>query len=263
MSLVALVGFVILPQWAVGALEADIGDGRVLTGMYGRRQERSRFKEREGGSLGASEPSPMPDLGARWRIKIVGSGRFLYKQESSVIASVAFFSLFELRSNGDGSHMLGDHAGNWVHASLPSAPGELPRLVLLPPAPPTPPAPQAEGSSAATGNNPPENLQPLWLKEHSNGAYAFLISLDGSAFLCQEHANPLYIATAMAPPPSPPTSSWWPLGKRQTAEPDPLGATNLSSLFQLQRVLGELPVSKPAARPNPSLGHPVCALDMG
>ena len=39
-----------------------------------------------------------PDSGARWRIKVAGSGRYLYKENGTAIGSAHFFSLFELRA---------------------------------------------------------------------------------------------------------------------------------------------------------------------
>ena len=40
-----------------------------------------------------------PDSGARWRIKVAGSGRYLYKENGTAIGSAHFFSLFELRAD--------------------------------------------------------------------------------------------------------------------------------------------------------------------
>ena len=226
----ALSWSAMLPFWGVFAAMPD--EGRGLGSMSKRPLPRI-------GTHSAQDPGPMPDLGARWRIKIVGSARYLYKHESSFIASAAFFSLFELRSNGDGSYMIADHAGNWVHALLPTDEDRLPRITLLPPAPPAPPSPGLS-SQTNVGSMPPVKLQPLFLKEHESGAYAFLLSLDGGSFLCQDQSNPLNIVTCTSPDPSSPPhkSSWWPLTSRGGLS-TPLTGINSSSLFELQRVIGE------------------------
>ena len=223
---------------AAGREDEAEPEGREL-GSVGKRLYR-RGAKGLGAAYSAQDPGPMPDLGARWRIKIVGSGRYLYKHESSFIASAAFFSLFELRNNGDGSHVIADHAGNWMHALQPTDEAGTPRVSLMPPAPPAPLS--ADSNDANGGSMPPINLQPLFLKEHPSGAYAFLLSADGSSFLCQDQSNPLNVVTSTSSAPSSPpqASSWWPLGSRG-AGLNPLAGINSSSLFELQRVIGALP----------------------
>ncbi|KAL1515492.1 hypothetical protein AB1Y20_002116 [Prymnesium parvum] len=161
-----------------------------------------------------------PDLGARWRIRLVESGRYFYRHEASVIASAAFFSLFELRATGDGSHMIADHAGNWLHA--PRLPASHAQLALLPSAPPAPP-----GVDAAVGALPPDELQRWWLHEHPSGAYALSLEQAGGRVLCQDGANPLSVVTSVV---GAPRATWW--GSAASG-----GEVNASCLFELQRVI--------------------------
>lgn len=225
-SLVAIAAAVAAP------IAEHVVEGRQLSG----RSKRYGTLKRAGPKTHSVEAGV--DLGARWRIKIVRSSRFLYKHESNLIASAKFFSLFELRSKGDGSYLISDHAGNWVHATVPR-PGEQTSLSMRKPAPPSPPPPPLPTNDAgttlmSTAFQPPEGLSPFWLKEHPSGAFALLVDPAASTFVCQSETDLLRLAVES----NSQLQSRWSV---KLSGSDEFAGINASGLFELQRVIGAPP----------------------
>ena len=223
-----------LPMLAIVAAAPSDGNIRAQgRGLDSGRNKRFAGLNRraKGGSM--SRGSEV-DLGARWRIKVARSGRYLYKHDNKLIGSAAFFSLFEIRSNGDGSYMIADHAGNWVHATLPSKPGEQTELSILKPAPSSPPPPST-GTDRHPANSaflPPDLLSPFWLKKHSSGAYAMLLDPAGSTYLCQSETDLLKLTVVSN---SQQITRW---SVEILGDDTELAGINASGLFELHRVIG-------------------------
>lgn len=178
------------------------------------------------GEGGDQSRGMLPDTGARWRIKVSGSGRYLYTSGDELVGAPYFFSLYELRPTASGSYMLADHAGKWFHLKAPEQPGEHRRLAPL------------HGSFSQGFSIPGEALgeqkQPLrptefWLQTLSNGRHALRLSADGiGGHLCEDLKNP----------------------RQLVAIEHPAAAVNASGSFELQPVIGN-------SGPPPSLQSPI------
>ena len=81
------------------------------------------------------------DSGARWLIKGLASGRYLYKNGDAIEGHLDFFSLFELRRSTDGSYLMKDHSGGWLGLRTQQAGPPLLATVkpMTAPPPPSPP----------------------------------------------------------------------------------------------------------------------------
>ena len=91
-----------------------------------------------------------PDSGARWRIKVAGSGRYLYKENGTAIGSAHFFSLFELRATADGAYYIAEQGGEFLRQNETTRHFEFQPM----PKPPKPPPGSTAPPLAPTGAPP-------------------------------------------------------------------------------------------------------------
>eukprot|EP00962_Isochrysis_galbana_P015555 scaffold4475_cov114-Isochrysis_galbana.AAC.2 len=167
------------------------------------------------------------DTGARWRIEVVRSGRYLYRNGLEVIGTNQFFSLFEFRRTRGGAYYIADHAGKWLHVGPASASGRGPSLQaidyseldLLGPDGPADPMPGLSGKVAPS---------LFWLEEQAGGAYALKLSADGKRYLSEDAADPRRLVAAGG-------DGGWLWSKMSNA------AASAKALFHLERVVGAPP----------------------
>jgi len=215
---------VLLLGWACACTRSEPGPGRELVETRERRHAR-RHGPATSVDGRAAPAAPLlhgtVDSGARWRIKVVGSGRYLYKNGADVFGTTQFFSLFELRRTYGGAYLIADSAGKWLHLATPKAEGGAPSLVAV-----------SYAESKLAG---PDDEQPMeeeqgapaptrfWLKPHEGGANVLRLASDGKSYLCEWAADPRKLVAASS------DGSFW-KGAR----------VNASALFELQRVVAPL-----------------------
>ena len=262
--------------------------GEKFAGKHGGRRERpgkGQFQagRRRGQGLGAraaaaAERRPnvggliASDSGARWRIKAVASGRYLYKNGDAITGNNDFFSLFELRRTADGAYLLKDHSGGWLVFHQDGPAGELPKLGIGKPmeasAPPPPPpmtkrelldafqeakanlaavqakqAAEAVEFAAVKAAAAIDEAQRFHIEEQPNGAYALRLAGPSASYVYDNAYDPSFQfvsigAGAWAAPTTGGGSvlSRW-FGGGGKAGSGTAGAFNESALFELQRVV--------------------------
>ena len=228
---------------------------------------------------GSSDPVSA-DSGARWLIKGLTSGRYLYKSGDSIAGNLDFFSLFELRRTTEGAYLIKDSSGWLGLRTQPDGPPLLATVVPMAAPPPPAPPPMTERETKTANAERLERKEEIvaeelraaaafaaiadaaaeaealhfYLDEQPNGAYA--LRLGSSKYVYQSHRDTGYQlaavdAMAIDRAASSPSSSifkrtwWWKQGK-QAAGARPF---NDSALFELKRVVGAR--STPVPRPPP------------
>jgi hypothetical protein len=189
-------------------------------------------------------PHGPADSGARWRIELVKSGRYLYRNGAEVIGTTQFFSLFELRQTRGGAYFIADHAGKWLRVeSSASASGGAPSLQAIDYSELDLPGPEDPADWAPTSVKPAPSL--FWLKQQARGAYLLQLSADGKRWLGEDSADPRRLV-AMAG-----EAGWfWPK--------TPSAGANANALFHFHRVVGACALLPP--RPHGALSpskHPL------
>lgn len=261
--------------------------GEKRAGKHGGRRERSgrgQSGRRRGKGLGAqasSERQPnagsliASDSGARWRIKALASGRYLYKNDNAITGNNDFFSLFELRRTLDGAYLIKDHSGGWLCFQQDGSQGELPKLgmgksMVAPPPPPPPPmtkrelldafqdakanlaavqakaAEEAAEFAAVKAKAAIDEAQRFHLDEQPDGAYALRLAGPSASYVYENVHDPSFQfvsigAGAWAAPGDGSVLSRWFGGGGQAGSSAGGGSArkpfNESALFELQRVV--------------------------
>ena len=195
-----------------------------------------------------------PDSGARWRIKVAGSGRYLYKENGTAIGSAHFFSLFELRATADGAYYIAEQGGEFLRQNETTRRFEFQPMPKPPKPPPGSTAPGSTAPPLAPTGAPPDS-QRFWLRQVAPSTYLFELNAESSSYACSsaaDHGGLVVLDRAAASGAATKKSGSWFFGGRRLAAAPPAadGAAGVSSAcqFALERLVGAPPPLR--ARPS-------------
>ena len=273
----------VAPLLVTAAEEQSAGRTGLKGHRLSGRRRGGRGAERRGADWRAgSGAAASADSGARWLIKGLTSGRYLYKNGDAIEGHLDFFSLFELRRSTDGSYLMKDHSGGWLGLRTQQAGPPLLATVkpMTAPPPPSPPpmtrdeatqilkaaaleSPErkaeiraeelraAEAFAAVAATAAEAEALRFYFDEQPNGAYA--LRLASGQYVYQSHHDAGYRLAALDAMPVDRSSSgssifkrswWWKQGKQASgARP-----FNDSALFELKRVVAPTKKGLAAAR---------------